>query len=266
MNCIFCKEQTTGSSSVEHIIPESLGNKEFILEKGWVCDKCNNYFAIKIEQQLLQIPFFLQNRHDLDIKSKRKKIPSKNAFLLDENNTQIKFKKDKNAKESIEINNDDLEQLVEAGIQEIASIDIVFGPPFNNEFVSKFLGKIGIEFLAFKANAQGFDESYYNQDCLDNIKRYVRKGGKNEVWPYTVRQIYNPEYGLEDENGYFKIISTWAYILTADNQLLFQFLFVGTEFTIDLINPNTLSVEQWFRENNNKSVVFENIKEKYNIN
>lgn len=27
MNCIFCKKDSTNSKSVEHIIPESFGNK-----------------------------------------------------------------------------------------------------------------------------------------------------------------------------------------------------------------------------------------------
>ena len=53
MICLFCKENSTNSISVEHIIPESLGNKEHILPKGIVCDKCNQYFAIKLEKPLL---------------------------------------------------------------------------------------------------------------------------------------------------------------------------------------------------------------------
>jgi hypothetical protein len=39
--CIFCNNSGP-FSSVEHIVPESLGNDIFILGKGWVCDKCNN--------------------------------------------------------------------------------------------------------------------------------------------------------------------------------------------------------------------------------
>jgi len=31
MRCIFCQEYSTNSKSVEHIIPESLGNKSHIL-------------------------------------------------------------------------------------------------------------------------------------------------------------------------------------------------------------------------------------------
>lgn len=39
--CIFC--QGTGPfSSVEHIVPHSLGNDILVLATGWVCDSCNN--------------------------------------------------------------------------------------------------------------------------------------------------------------------------------------------------------------------------------
>lgn len=56
MKCIFCKEDSATCTSVKYIIPESLGNKEHILPKGVVYDNCNNYFAVKIEKPLLDIP------------------------------------------------------------------------------------------------------------------------------------------------------------------------------------------------------------------
>lgn len=37
--------QKLNTSSEEHIIPKSLGNDDLILEKGTICDACNNYFA-----------------------------------------------------------------------------------------------------------------------------------------------------------------------------------------------------------------------------
>ena len=49
--CIFCHKDVSISKSVEHIIPESLGNKSHVLPKGYVCDECNNYFARKVEKE-----------------------------------------------------------------------------------------------------------------------------------------------------------------------------------------------------------------------
>jgi len=36
MQCIFCHKDSSTSKSVEHIIPESLGNKHHFLPKGYV--------------------------------------------------------------------------------------------------------------------------------------------------------------------------------------------------------------------------------------
>ncbi len=36
MRCIFCKTDSDSSRSVEHIIPESLGNTDYVLPPGCV--------------------------------------------------------------------------------------------------------------------------------------------------------------------------------------------------------------------------------------
>lgn len=42
--CIFCGA-TGPFTAEEHIVPHSLGNDLVILDKGWVCDTCNNIFS-----------------------------------------------------------------------------------------------------------------------------------------------------------------------------------------------------------------------------
>lgn len=56
MHCVYCNCLLTNDNtkSVEHIIPESLGNKEYVLAGGLICDKCNNYFAREIEKPFLE--------------------------------------------------------------------------------------------------------------------------------------------------------------------------------------------------------------------
>jgi hypothetical protein len=44
MACIFCGS-THALNTVEHIVPESLGNKSYALEKGKICADCNNGFS-----------------------------------------------------------------------------------------------------------------------------------------------------------------------------------------------------------------------------
>ncbi len=73
MNCIFRKGDSGGSRSVEHVIPESLGNTEHILNPGIVCDQCNNYFASKVEGPLLSDPYFRYQFSQADIPTKERK-------------------------------------------------------------------------------------------------------------------------------------------------------------------------------------------------
>ena len=98
MKCIFCKQSSESSKSVEHIIPESLGNTEHFLAKGIVCDKCNNYFATKIEQPLLQLPYFISVRHRNDIESKKGRIPIDKGTLLSPTPSIVNFHRDKDGK------------------------------------------------------------------------------------------------------------------------------------------------------------------------
>ena len=102
MQCIFCHKDSSTSKSVEHIIPESLGNKEHILPKGYVCDACNNYFSVKIEKELLAQPYFVSMRRRNDIRTKKGRFVaeemlfpgaqrvSDTMFNLEENTIYIK--------------------------------------------------------------------------------------------------------------------------------------------------------------------------------
>src|ERR1035437_2287572 len=81
MKCIFCRSISSDSKSIEHIIPESLGNKTHTLPKGVVCDKCNNYFANKIEKKVLELAYFKSLRGRNVIETKKGKIPGIPGFI-----------------------------------------------------------------------------------------------------------------------------------------------------------------------------------------
>ena len=66
MQCIFCHTDSSTSISVEHIIPESLGNKHHFLPKGYVCDECNHYFAISFFAKLFQNQQIKSKNHNYE--------------------------------------------------------------------------------------------------------------------------------------------------------------------------------------------------------
>jgi hypothetical protein len=51
--CVFCREGDGGFDAVEHVFPESLGNKTLILPRGVVCDRCNNRTLSTLDQVLV---------------------------------------------------------------------------------------------------------------------------------------------------------------------------------------------------------------------
>ena len=89
MRCIFCGNDSSTSRSVEHIVPASFGNSISTLPKGIVCDKCNNYFARKIESPFLNSEAVLQLRQELEIQNRDGKVVNRFADLPTKNIMQI---------------------------------------------------------------------------------------------------------------------------------------------------------------------------------
>lgn len=82
MRFIFCRRDSDDSRSVEHIVPESLGNRTHVLPRGVVCDGCNNYFARKVEGPLLSSGMFRSLRFHQAIENKRGRVPSARALYV----------------------------------------------------------------------------------------------------------------------------------------------------------------------------------------
>jgi len=75
MRCIFCKSKSEESRTIEHIIPESMGNLEHVLPAGVICDGCNHYFGRKVERPLLETSLFRHLRAGMQVQNKRGRIP-----------------------------------------------------------------------------------------------------------------------------------------------------------------------------------------------
>lgn len=259
MKCIFCKSESSTSKSREHIIPESLGNQYYILDKGIVCDSCNNYFSIKIEKPLLEMNFFKQVRHKSNIVSKKGNIPPDKGFMLNPE-ASIRFHKNKYLDERIEIDDPKAREILKKR-KSVNTFNVVFAPPNEgNVIISKFLGKVGIEMLAFYSQyyKTPLDEAV-NGIHFEEIKRYIRTGNKNEYWPYKSRFLYHPEAGIHNptEDQYYTIIAQPELINSESGDIFFQILICGGEFTIDLINPNTTYYSEWLGKNANRSMSLE---------
>jgi len=71
---MFCLEESDHFNTVEHIIPESLGNTDDILYDA-VCDKCQRYLGKEVENFVLSKSPFAFWRTIYGIKTKHGKEP-----------------------------------------------------------------------------------------------------------------------------------------------------------------------------------------------
>jgi hypothetical protein len=73
--CLFCLQTDGGFTSEEHAVPESLGNTEFILPKGIVCDRCNSGPLATLDERLGDLMPLKMRRTTLGIPNKEGKVP-----------------------------------------------------------------------------------------------------------------------------------------------------------------------------------------------
>lgn len=79
--CIFCQREHT-DTTIEHIIPRSLGNIHYILPKGKVCSQCNHRFS-KYENRVLSSEAFLRERSKLNLIKSNSEITAFKATRFD---------------------------------------------------------------------------------------------------------------------------------------------------------------------------------------
>lgn len=74
--CLFCRRRDVDFTSVEHIFPESLGNKEKLLPVGVVCDSCNHEVLAPLDAALCDFAPIAMMRAIYGIESKSGKRPT----------------------------------------------------------------------------------------------------------------------------------------------------------------------------------------------
>ena len=258
MDCIFCKIDTTNSKSIEHIIPESLGNKKNFLPKGIVCDKCNNYFATKLENPLLSSGFFKLLRSQNWIESKKGKIPIEDMWLNTDNfsiEINVKLHRLINGIQVLNIPEQFVPIIME-GTSKIGLQHYINNiPQFHNRLLSRFLGKIAIEALAQLLLEQKADLSLLNDDIrLSPLRNFVRFNDSNREWPYHVRKLYD-----ENEMFFYKdkpdapvdVLYEYQHYFV-DEEMYLIVIIKGYEFAFNMGGSSIDSYTHWLKENNDE--------------
>lgn len=250
MICLFCKETTINSKSVEHVIPESLGNTKLVLPPGVVRDKCNNYFSNHIEKPFFELKAIKLLRFNQSIPSKRKKIPSTKAILLPDIEVTLK----KSIKNGDIISSVDIPTEVFDEIANQETSVLVFKKEesiTSSIVVSRFIGKIALELMAQRlCNSPGGLEYLAKEEQFDPLRNHVRRGTTKD-WPVKIRRIYDADKKWGEEA--VQVIYECDILITKSSEYYFVLGLFGLEFAINYGGPDLDGYDKWLEDNNNHS-------------
>jgi len=261
MRCLFCKNDSSTSRSVEHIIPESLGNTSKVLPKGIVCDKCNNYFARKVEQPFLEAPALKSLRFHQTIPNKRRRVPPlAGVFASEFPVTSYRYLEGPFAG-LVDMPPEAIKVLFER-----KGGEIIFSghtEPPSDRIVSRFLAKAALESMALRIieackdikNLHAPDGIDYliNETQLDLLRNHARRG-ETPDWPYHSRRIYDPNEKWIDEFGSeVQMVHESDILQTNWGEWFFVLAIFGLEFVINCGGPSIEGYSRWITENNGDS-------------
>lgn len=264
MNCIFCHKDSTTSRSVEHIIPESLGNKKHILPQGFVCDSCNHYFAVKIEKDLLEQPYFLSLRSRNNIRTKKNKLVKRKMIFPEICDSSEISTEELNNGNILYIDNENVYNDI-INKRTHSMLELVYTEPqFPNTIMARFLAKCAMEYIIYIIKGEQrmafITEVMYKQ--LKPIRMFARYGIGN--WSYSQRRVYNEGAIFTDEKCKFSYENLHEMFLFFRNykkigknmiysEIYFATIIMGIEYVICITDPDISGYTQhWLKENNKK--------------
>lgn len=231
--CIFCKAEGP-FSSVEHIVPESMGNDILILEKGWVCDNCNNICS-KFEEKVMSNSILGIERCRLGVVTKKKR-PAKawtHGITWYSEPT-----KERNIV-SVEVRGNKCPVLWNRS-SNCGKIVI----PLHDKsciHISKLLLKMGLEIIAV---GQFYGIIGLNRD-FQEAKQYVI-GKDNNIWPYFI--IMSPKIenklvsilkDFPDEQKYIRNLGFDLFFHHVEAEIVFFFKYGNFYAGISLTTRDT---------------------------
>lgn len=234
MKCIFCDKENT-STSIEHIVSEAFGNKKYIVQKGCVCDECNNRFS-KFEGSALSNSIFVMERARLGIATKKgKNAKGKVEDLQIEGHE--KFEKNKIILKGLsEENFTDYDPKTKTGKLYVKSFDK------SEVAASKLLLKMALSSIFTS------QRDLFNKYDFTYLKRFLTNKD-NHDWPFITSNYdidkfksiprFNDKYHLN------KIKCSLRFREVDMNTLLFMFTYGAVSMVINLLDRNINWVETY---------------------
>lgn len=155
--CVYCGGNTPSKQNIEHEIPESLGNKKFLMYDGSVCSRCNHTLGHQVDGKILQDPGFALAQIQLQITGKKNKTRQK-----------IQHKK----------------SLIEKNANKTTVQDAIFGKP-HEKTSSRALAKCAVNILAQEFGSISTRQNF--RSLIDYVNQPKANRGSinsNDIWPY----------------------------------------------------------------------------------
>lgn len=260
MRCIFCKSNSEGSVSVEHVIPESLGNEDHVLPRGWVCDGCNNYLATKVEKPFLDSLYGRNSRSSMCIPNKRGRIPPAEGWHA-QSRTRVEVLYA--PREDICVGaapGEDESRWVESLQTDAHGTLYIPTPdtPESNNITARFIAKVALEVLALRCiGIAGWNDELVDMPELDELRRYVRRGIPNLLWPVHIRRIYAQDFLFPDDvHGPHQVLHEFDILHTPAGEYFVVMAILGLEYVINLGGPELDGYHEWLKSNGGKSPLY----------
>lgn len=256
MRCLFCKQNSDASRSVEHIIPESLGNKTSILLPGIVCDKCNNYFARKVEKPFLESGALLHLRFHQRIENKRGKVPPVDGLLNQAFPAKVHYNpREKHFPLSVQLEHEAIKHLLNSDKGTLYFPHS--GSPPNEIIISRFLAKVALEKMAERLQQYPDGLEYLvDEPQLDLIRNHARRGHPDH-WPTHIRRIYHADRVIHGENGeQLQTVHESDILVTDWGEWYLVLAIFGLELVINYGGPEIEGYKRWLSEKNNVSPLY----------
>ncbi|MET4084178.1 hypothetical protein ABIB40_004152 [Pedobacter sp. UYP30] len=248
MQCIFC-ETSVVQNSIEHIVPESLGNKSYILQIGAICRSCNNSFS-KFEEKALGKSMLGFERARLGIVTKKGR-PAKAS------SNGIKFEGDskfeKNRVTVYGINDKNTESINEDGSFNVKIQD------FDKSEMStcKLLLKIGLESLY---NSQ---RKIYKKYDFSELKNHLTSKTAKD-WPLLTPKILPSNFisipRFNDRYNLNKIKCELKLLEVNPQTILFHFQYSVVSYIVNLVDRNIVWTKEFLEKDELANLYPERLK------
>jgi hypothetical protein len=226
--CLFCGNRGGHFSHDEHPIPESLGNDDIVLDRGFVCDQCNQYFGSKVEAKVLGNPPFSLERMAFA-------VPSKKGKLVAYHGDGFSLYSTGSSNRLAIVGYGDLSK---ANMMLDNGMVVVAGPDSSQvDLLARFMLKMGVELLCRAEEVDPYD------DHFRSARRCARYGDRARKWDVAYG-IYPRRSDLlisirTDELGDLEEHQIYQYELgiMPDGDVVFCFAYTQHVFACNLSRP-----------------------------